>query len=130
MTAPSATPRRIQVEALSAQTELLYVVRVGMAITVVVWMYVALVAGGTAKTPQRNLLPFQKLIADRPPEEQRMFRELQEGLLEAEAVRGSATAWPTTEGSGVSEVMVVVVSALSTWWPAVPELPLKLVSPA
>ncbi|HUL67280.1 MAG TPA: hypothetical protein VLW55_21980 [Burkholderiaceae bacterium] len=66
-----------------------------MAIVVGVWIYVAS-AGGMGGAPgERHLLPFQKLMADRAPEEQRMFRELQEGLLEAEARRSSAGAWPT-----------------------------------
>src|SRR5262249_39303901 len=43
----------------------------------------------------------------------------------------TATDWPTTEGSGLAEVIVVVVSALSTVWAAAAEvLPLKLESPA
>ena len=41
-------------------------------------------------------MPFQKLIADRPFDEQRVFRELQEGLLEAERMRSTENAWPTT----------------------------------
>ena len=41
-----------------------------------------------------HLLPFQALIQDRPPIEQRMFRELQEGLLEAETRRADRGAWP------------------------------------
>jgi hypothetical protein len=97
MIAVPAVTRRVQVEALSAQTELLLVVRVAMAITVVVWTYVAFAGGGAAETPQRNLLPYQELMAGRPPDEQRMFRELQEGLIEAEFARSSATAWPSAE---------------------------------
>ena len=44
----------------------------------------------------------------------------------------TVTAWPTTDGSGVSFVMFVVVSALLTWCgvPGVEALPLKFVSPA
>jgi len=97
MTPDTAAIRRVSIETLSARTELLLVVRVSMAIVVGVWMYVAAAAGsgGSRVTPQRNLLPFQKLIADRAPDEQRMFRELQEGLLEAEAVRSATSAWPT-----------------------------------
>src|SRR4051794_15231774 len=48
--------------------------------------------GGAAT---RHLLPFKMLIQDRPAVEQRMFRELQEGLLEAESRRGSTGTWPT-----------------------------------
>ena len=94
----SAAARSVCVEPLSARTELLLVVRAAMAITVGVWIYLASMAstlgGGTA---QRNLLPFQKLIADRPSAEQRVFRELQEGLLEVEAARSATGVWPAAD---------------------------------
>jgi hypothetical protein len=97
----TAPARRVQVETLSARAELLVVVRAAMGITVGVWIYVAMMAGVGGTAPrQRNLLPFQKLIADRAPVEQRMFRELQEGLLEAEAARSTTNAWPTPESLG------------------------------
>ena len=70
-------------------------VRASVAIVVVVWIYVASNAPGGGATSPRSLLPYQKLIADRSPVDQRMFRELQEGLLEAEAVRASIKIWPT-----------------------------------
>ncbi len=45
--------------------------------------------------------------------------------------KATVTAWPTTDGSGVSLVIVVVVLALSTVCDAAAEvLPLKLASPA
>jgi len=69
-------------------------VRAAMAIVAAVFIYVATTVGGGA-SPARNLMPFQKLIADRPFDEQRMFRELQEGLLEAEGMRSTENAWPT-----------------------------------
>lgn len=83
------------VRPLSAHSELLSVMRAGMAVTVTVWTYVALMSGAssTAVGP-RNMLPFQRLAADRPFDEQRMFRELQEGLIEAEALRSDAGTWP------------------------------------
>ena len=96
MTATGA--RSVNVAALSAQAELLAVVRASMGITIGVWIYLAVMTGVGGNAPrQRNLLPFQKLIADRAPAEQRMFRELQEGLLEAEAVRSTTHAWPTPQ---------------------------------
>lgn len=83
------------VRPLSAQTELLSVMRAGMAVTVVVWTYVALMSGASSTVAgPRNMLPFQRLVADRPFNEQRMFRELQEGLLEAETVRSETGTWP------------------------------------
>jgi hypothetical protein len=95
MTSATAALRRVSIETLSARTELLLVVRVVVMIVVLVWLYLAshLTGFGGGTVSQRNLLPFQMLIADRPPGEQRIFRELQEGLLEAERIR-STTAWP------------------------------------
>jgi hypothetical protein len=96
-----AAARSVKVEALSAQAELLAVVRASMGITIGVWIYLALMTGIGGNAPrQRNLLPFQKLIADRAPAEQRMFRELQEGLLEAESARSSNGAWPMPQTLG------------------------------
>lgn len=89
---------------LSAKTELLLLVRASVAIVVVVWIYVASNTTDGSATSPRSLLPYQKLIADRSPVDQRMFRELQEGLLEAEAVRASIKIWPTPEalaGDGI-----------------------------
>ncbi len=43
-----------------------------------------------------NLLPFQQMIVTRPTTEQRTFRELQEGLLEAEMRRSETGLWPET----------------------------------
>lgn len=101
----AAAARSITVRALSPQAELLVVVRAAMVIAVGVWLYVAVMTGVGGNAPrQRNLLPFQKLIADRAPAEQRMFRELQEGLLEAEAARSSANAWPTPQALGESGI--------------------------
>jgi hypothetical protein len=85
-----------EVQPLSARAELLILVRAAMAIVAGVFVYVATTVGGGASPSERNLMPFQKLIADRPFDEQRMFRELQEGLLEAEAIRSTENAWPTT----------------------------------
>jgi hypothetical protein len=94
----TAEARRVLVVPLSARAELLLVVRAAMATAVGVWIYLASTAstlnGGVG---QRNLLPFQKLIADRPALEQRTFRELQEGLLEIEAARSASGAWPPTD---------------------------------
>ena len=97
MTTNFADGQSVRVETLSARTELLVVIRAGMAVAVGIWIYVAFAAGVGGGTPERNLLPFQKLAADRPPGEQRMFRELQEGLIEAEAVRSASSRWPSAE---------------------------------
>jgi hypothetical protein len=98
VTSQATGVRRVHIDVLSARAELLLVLRVSMAIVVGTWIYVASAAdAGGGAGARRNLLPFQKLIADRASEEQRMFRELQEGLLEAEAGRSATSAWPMPE---------------------------------
>lgn len=98
MTAIATTVRRMQIETLSARAEFGNVLGVGVAILIGV---LACLASDSARfrrdgTTQRNLLPFQTLIQDRPSNEQRVFRELQEGLLEAESRRAAAGGWPAT----------------------------------
>jgi hypothetical protein len=90
--------RSVRVERLSARAELFAVARVAMAIVAGVWMFLATQFTG-ANTPagRRNLLPFQKLMADRPSAEQRMFRELQEALLEGERIRSTSGSWPDVQ---------------------------------
>jgi hypothetical protein len=105
MNAATANPRRVAVETLSARAELLLVVRASMAISVAVWIYLASAPGIDGRLPrQRNLLPFQKLVADRPSSEQRVFRELQEGVLEAEAARSAGRSWPAPGALGADGV--------------------------
>jgi hypothetical protein len=98
MSAGTATMRRVEVKPPSPQIELGHVVRFSMVVVAGAWMFLA--ANGTsvhdATGGARHLLPFQALIQDRPPVEQRMFRELQEGLLEAESRRASTGTWPAT----------------------------------
>lgn len=96
MSSAAAPYRRIEIATLSARDELLIVVRVALAIAIAVWVYLGSHAFDQGNA-RRDLLPFQKLIADRPPLEQRMFRELQEGLLEAERLRSTSGNWPAVE---------------------------------
>lgn len=98
--------RRVRVQPLSARAELAGVLRASMVIAIGSWI---LLAAGSASfrdagTGTRNLLPFQVLIQNRPPSDQRMFRELQEGLLEAETRRTTTGSWPAVAalaGDGV-----------------------------
>jgi hypothetical protein len=59
---------------------------------------VGAVAGGGAGT--RDLMPYQRLFRSLGGEDQRLFRELQEGLLEAENVRSSTRRWPAPAALG------------------------------
>jgi hypothetical protein len=99
MIATTTPIRRIRIEPLSARAELQIVARAAMGIMTLTLMYLITNSAtfrdpGAADAANRNLLPFQVLVRDRPPADQRMFRELQEGLLEAETRRGSSGAWP------------------------------------
>ena len=89
-------PRHVEISALSARDELITVVRASMAITDAVWRYLAnnpfpQAGGGTL---QRSLLPFQKVVATLPSDEQRLLRELQVGLIEAGGLRSVDGRWP------------------------------------
>jgi hypothetical protein len=60
--------------------------------------------GGRGGDDARDLMPYQRLFRGLGGEDQRLFRELQEGLLEAENVRSSTRRWPapgTLAGRGV-----------------------------
>jgi hypothetical protein len=91
----AGTAHVVEVAPPSVAAELASIVRLGMGIVFGSWLYVASVTGSDPTT--RGLLPYQALISTRPSAEIRVFRELQEGLIEAEAVRSRTGAWPTTE---------------------------------
>lgn len=102
-----APSREVVVASQSALDELVAVIRVAMAVIFGVWLYLA--NQGSAdptrdRSPIKNLLPFQSVVLDRPPDEQRMFRSLQVGLLEAEHVRAVSGAWPQAEALAVDGV--------------------------
>ncbi len=85
--------RQVAVTRLSVQEEVANVVRGAASVIVVVWIYLAATLGDGADE-RRSLLPYQSLIQTQNTLEQRMFRELQEGLLEAELLRSADGAWP------------------------------------
>ena len=102
MTSPatnSSVIRDVVISPPSMRHELLTVVRVAMAITFGVWVYLANspFAASGVDVSRRTLLPYQGFVGDRSAEEQRMFRELQVGLLEAETVRSMIGDWPEAE---------------------------------
>jgi hypothetical protein len=80
----------------SARREAANVLRLAAVILLVTWVYLANTATPQAGASGRsNLVSFQKLFRDLGPNDQRMFRSLEEGLLEAENLRASSGAWPT-----------------------------------
>jgi hypothetical protein len=90
-----AAARSVTVAMISPREELMAVLRGAVAIGIAVWVYLALTVGFVRDSSSvSNLLPFQRLAADRPAADQRMFRELQEGLIEAENARGATGRWP------------------------------------
>jgi hypothetical protein len=97
MSGAAVTVRRVEVHPPSSRVELGNVVRFSMVIVIGAWMFLAADSATfrDAGSATRHLLPFQTLIQDRPALDQRMFRELQEGLLEAESRRASSGAWPS-----------------------------------
>jgi hypothetical protein len=94
MDAAAPATRRAPVEPLTARAELFNVLRVAMVIVVGTWIYIA-VNRTTSETTTAGRFPYQALMQDRAPREQRMFRDLQEGLVEAEGRRAASGAWPT-----------------------------------
>ncbi len=94
--AVAGASRQVAIARLSFQEELANVIRASASIVVLVWIYLAATLGD-GRDLKRTLLPYQALIQNRPTAEQRMFRELQEGLLEAETMRSAEGAWPSPE---------------------------------
>ena len=99
------TPRSVEIRPPSVRAETLNILKVATAVGALVAAYVA---GGDALTgrlaqrapdrqsaqPSLGLMPYQQLVRDAPPREQRMFSALQEGLLEAERIRTETGRWP------------------------------------
>lgn len=96
MTAPS---RATEIRPPSVRVETLNVLKAAAAIVLIVAAYLFRPSIGdqsqsAARESPLGLLPYQRLIRDAPPAEQRIFRELQEGLLEAEGIRAARGEWP------------------------------------
>jgi hypothetical protein len=94
VTAPS---RATEIRPPSVRVETLNVLKAGAAIVLVVAAYLFRPSlGGQSQSTNQpiGLLPYQRLIRDASAPEQRIFRELQEGLLEAEAIRAATGHWP------------------------------------
>ena len=89
--------RTVVVTPPSVHAETINVLKVAAAIVVVAAAYVfrpAIGAPDGARDLPIGLLSYQKLIREAPAEEQRLFRELREGLLEAERIRAQTGHWP------------------------------------
>ena len=120
MDVSSSSLRSVEIRPPSARAETWNVLRVAALIVLATWIYLAdtaaprrapapggggRAAGGTGTGSglpapggdaggARDLMPYQRLFRTLDGEDQRLFRELQEGLLEAENVRATAHRWP------------------------------------
>jgi len=122
MDVPSASPpvvRTVEIRPPSARAETANVLRVAALIVLATWIYLAdtaapgraargaAAAPGAAQGPAagaaapavggadaRDLMPYQRLFRTLAGPDQRQFRELQEGLVEAENLRSSTGSWP------------------------------------
>jgi hypothetical protein len=89
--------RTVVITPPSVHAETVNVLKVAAAIVVVAAAYVFRPSIGTPDITRESpigLLPYQKLIREAPAEQQRMFRDLREGLLEAERIRAQTGHWP------------------------------------
>jgi hypothetical protein len=92
------TIRTIEVLPPSARREAQVVLAVAAAIVVGAVLVIAPGHGGVRDGARAgDLLPFQVLFRDAPAPVERMYRELQEGLLEAERRRAATGRWPAVE---------------------------------
>jgi hypothetical protein len=104
------TVRTIEIRPPSVRAETLNVLKAAAAIIALVVAYLFRPSFGDPASDVESrqspvgLLPYQKLARDASPIEQRIFRELREGLLEAERIRAATGHWPdvtTLEAGGI-----------------------------
>jgi hypothetical protein len=112
MDVSSSKLRSVEIRPPSARAETWNVLRVAALLVLATWIYLAdtaasrqaPAAAGGARVASgdpmrggggaRDLMPYQRLFRTLDGEDQRIFRELQEGLIEAENVRAAAHRWP------------------------------------
>jgi uncharacterized protein DUF6162 len=98
--AAQTTPiRRVDVTPPSQSDEGFWVLMAaGVVVLGVIYTIAFQIYGtGSGAPAAQRVLPFQVLFRDLPGAEQRVFREIQEGLIEAMAARAATGAWPTPE---------------------------------
>lgn len=90
------TIKTVEILPPSVRGETLNVLKAASAVVVIVAAYLFRPSFGSAPgaAPATGLFPYQKIVADVPADQQRTFRELQEGLVEAERIRSSTGRWP------------------------------------
>lgn len=98
-TARPFEPRTVEIRPPSLRDETTIVVRLAVVILAIVGFYLANTAWSVDGRPARasGLLPYQALVSEAATTDQRIFRELQEGLLEAERIRTDTGGWPSPD---------------------------------
>jgi hypothetical protein len=86
--------RTVEVRPPSARREAGFVLAAATAIAGGALLMIAPGSGAGTGPRASGLLPFQVRFRDAPPVVQRMYREMQEGLLETERRRAATKAWP------------------------------------
>jgi hypothetical protein len=101
-----AGARTVDIRPPSVRGETIVVGQLAVVIIAVVAFYLASTAWNTSSSQARagDLMPYQVLVRDRPSSDQRMFRELQEGLLEAQRVRSTSGGWPSPAALAVQAI--------------------------
>lgn len=93
-------PRTVEIRPPSVRAETLNVLKASAAIVAIVAAYLFRPSFSDqspnlqSRQSPVGLLPYQQLIRDAPLADQRIYRELQEGLLEAERMRAETGQWP------------------------------------
>ena len=122
------TLRTVDITPPSVRAETLNVIKAAAAIVMIVAAYIFRPSFAGPSTgiqlgePELGLMPYQRLIRDASPAEQRIFRELQEGLLEAERFRAETGRWPdvtTLEAQGIPPFSSDPTQKLSYEWTSV-----------
>jgi hypothetical protein len=90
--------RTVEVAPASSGDEEVWVfLTAGFICLCVIYVLIFQLYGGPKSQTLNTALPYQVLFRDLPGVEQRIFREMQEGVTEAVRVRGTDGAWPAVE---------------------------------
>jgi len=98
--------RVVEIRSPSVRSETLIVCQLAVVVVAVIGFYLANTVWNAGNTQARvsDLMPYQALVRDRPSSDQRMFRELQEGLLEAQRVRSTSGGWPAPAALAIQAI--------------------------
>ncbi len=87
----------LEIRGPSRSAEALAVLRTGGLVLLLAALWSGRAAMVRASKPESDLAPFQVLFRNLGASEQRSFRSIQEGITEAENVRGNGRSWPTPQ---------------------------------